>query len=56
MELDDILDSDAESPGAGGPLSKFSFLAKLSQIFFNYFFLLFCLFGVRSQRWLDGIR
>ena len=30
MELDDILDSDAESLGAGGRLSKFSFLAKFS--------------------------
>ena len=38
MELDDILDSDAESQGAGARLSKiqkFSFLAKLGQIFFK---------------------
>ena len=38
MEFDDILDSDAESPAAGARLSKiekFSFLAKLGQIFFK---------------------
>jgi hypothetical protein len=44
MELNDILDSDAESLSEGAHLSKiskFSFLAKLGQIFFEIL-ALFC--------------